>query len=204
MNIGQHYKQILIVVSIFFSGCTIDPESIPAYIFSDNFDNSNQWSLRADTIFFNPIFTPSYRVQEAKIENGLLYLSSRQSSQCASAVAKHSINLSNLDLTSSPLVISLKIQSLFRSTSGYVNLIVIRDGVRYTRSIGSNIEEPKMVKFTFDGEVLKRDDESPNYFYSYTSQTSQADGIFIEAEGCGADNFHFANVSIDAIYVYSP
>lgn len=203
MNVKKHCKQILIVVSLFFSGCTIDPESIPAYIFSDNFNNSNQWSLRADTIFFDPIFTPSYRVQEAKIENGLLYLSSKQYSQCASAVAKHSINLSNLDLISNHLIISLQVKSHYKSSFGDVDLVVIRNGVRYSKSIGSTIKEPKLVKFSFDGNVLKRDDESLNYFYTYTSPTSEADGILIEARGCGPDNNHFANLSLDAIYLYS-
>jgi hypothetical protein len=203
MNIRKHYKQILIVLSIIFSGCTIDPESIPAYIFSDNFDNSNQWSLRADTIFFDPIFTPSYRVQEAKIENGFLYLSSKQWTQCGSAVAKHSINLSNLDLASNPLIISLKVQSLFNSAEGFVDVTVIRSGNRYSCRIFSDIEEPQLVKFSFDGNVLKRDDEPLNYFYTYRRQTSEEDGILIEARGCGADNYHLASVTIDEINIYT-
>jgi hypothetical protein len=142
-------------------------------------------------------------VQEAKIENGLLFLSSRQSSQCASAVAKHSINLSNFDLASNPLIISLQVKSLFSSASGYVDVIVIRNGNRYCYRIFSKIEEPKLVKFSFNGNVLKRVDVPLNNYYSYTSQTSEVDGILIEARGCGADNFHFANVTIDAINIYT-
>ena len=205
----KYYTQILICLSVFISSCTVDPEfitlpdTVPASIFSDNFDNSNQWNLKADTIFFNPIFTPSFIVQEAKIENGLLFLSSRQSSQCASAVAKHSINLSNFDLASNPLIISLQVKSLFSSASGYVDVIVIRNGNRYCCRIFSKIEEPKLVKFSFNGNVLKRVDEPLNNYYSYTSQTSEVDGILIEARGCGADNFHFANVTIDAINIYT-
>jgi hypothetical protein len=203
MVIKRFLTSFLVTLSIFISGCTVDPESIPAYIFSDNFNNSNQWSLRADTIFFDPIFTPSYRVQVAKVENGFLYLSSKQWTQCGKASAKHSINLSGLDLSSNSLIISLQVQSLFRSASGFVNLIVIRNGVRYSKSIGSNIEEPKLVKFSFDGNVLKRDDEPLNFFNSYTSQTLETDGILIEADGCGADNYHLANVTIDEINIYT-
>jgi hypothetical protein len=53
----------LITLLLFgLSACKKDPEVLPKTIFSENFDTQNEWMLIADTIFFDPIFTPSFYV----------------------------------------------------------------------------------------------------------------------------------------------
>lgn len=201
MNIKKYFFQYILFISIAFSNCSLDPEVTPDYIFSDEFDNSNQWNLIADTIFFDPIFNPPYKVQVANIENGYLNLISSQSTQCGKAYAIHTMNLTNLNFESKKLYISLNIHSIFKSTFGNVNLILYRNGKAYSESLPFT-KEPVILKFVFDGSSLTKFGSGNTYLSSDFRETTHEDGIALIASGCGPDNNHFANLKLDAIYMY--
>jgi hypothetical protein len=198
------FRFCLITLLLFgLSACKKDPEVLPKTIFSENFDTQNEWTLRADTIFFDPIFTPSFYVQEAKIESGNLYLSSRQQqSRCGNAIAKRVIDFSEINFEESLLTIRLDNLKIGKTAFGTTEFSIIYNGKIYSKEIYAAPGTASTITLLFDGNKLYLPAYSLSPQYNIPS-TTEPDGIRLKANGCGPDNFHSASIILDGIRMYA-
>jgi hypothetical protein len=192
------------IALLFFviNACNKDPEVLTKTIFSENFDTQNEWTLIADTIFFDPIFTPSFYVQEAKIESGNLYLSSRQQqSRCGNAIAKRDIDFSEINFEESVLTIRLDNVKIGKTAFGTTEFSIIYNGKIYSKGIYTAPGTASTITLLFDGNKLYLPSYSLSPQYNIPS-TTEPDGIRLKANGCGPDYFHSASITVDGIRMY--